>query len=154
MCSRTLALVGNVFICSLRLVAERVLGWLALQRRYKRCCRPRMVLLIYLMVSLGGTFTIEQPANSTMEYYPRLRELFRRLVEIAGDQAVTWRTLLLLPCLPHAHSKRYRCLSPRSLGDAGGLVDEELWSRNSKTPLADLKRSTSSDASCWKTCSG
>lgn len=50
----------------------------------------RTVLLVMLTVCLNGCFSLEQPAESVFEYYPRWRSFIFALREFGGPDAVTW----------------------------------------------------------------
>ena len=47
-----------------------------------------MALLCALVVCLGGTFTLEQPHGSFLEFYPRWRWFLQQLVEHGGPNSV------------------------------------------------------------------
>ncbi|CAK9045035.1 unnamed protein product [Durusdinium trenchii] len=48
----------------------------------------RVVLLILLVVCCNGTFLLEQPAQSFLEYYPRFRDLLEALASTGGRHCV------------------------------------------------------------------
>jgi hypothetical protein len=50
-------------------------------------CPCRSVLLILLTTSLGGAWLLEQPQNSTMEFYPTFRAMLLNLVSIDARSA-------------------------------------------------------------------
>ena len=47
----------------------------------------RTVLLILLTVATNGTFVLEQPSGSLVEYFPRFRWLLQQLVAAGGNAA-------------------------------------------------------------------
>ena len=52
--------------------------------KYLSLWKPRVMLLMALVVCLNGTIILEQPANSLLEYYPRFRQFLDMLNKIGG----------------------------------------------------------------------
>ena len=48
----------------------------------------RTILLILLTTALGGTWTLEQPNGSLLEFYPLFRMMMRSIYECGGPNAV------------------------------------------------------------------
>ncbi|CAE7458794.1 unnamed protein product [Symbiodinium sp. CCMP2592] len=53
----------------------------------------RSVLLIYLVTGLGGTWFVEQPNQSVLEYYPSFRKMIMDLFNVRGRDAATTQEL-------------------------------------------------------------
>lgn len=52
------------------------------------CLKLRVILLMMLAVCMNGTFLLEQPGNTLLEYYTRFRDFLTMLRETIGDHAV------------------------------------------------------------------
>ena len=52
------------------------------------CCPSRTVLLILLVTILGGTWALEQPSGSLLEFYPAFRHMLAAIFKWGGDCAV------------------------------------------------------------------
>ncbi|CAE7276232.1 unnamed protein product [Symbiodinium sp. CCMP2592] len=55
---------------------------------YSNKLLERSVLLIYLVTALGGTWFLEQPSQSVLEYYPTFRKMLLDLFNVQGGDAV------------------------------------------------------------------
>ena len=66
----------------------------------------RTILLIAIVISCGGTYVLEQPNGSLMEYFPRFRWMLQQLVRWGGDRAapLPWTVCCLLFALPGAYN--------------------------------------------------
>ena len=47
-----------------------------------------MCALVLLATALGGTWTIEQPLGSVLEFYPAFRKMMNNIFKCGGIQAV------------------------------------------------------------------
>jgi hypothetical protein len=55
---------------------------------YLNQLNPRVILLMMLAVCMNATILLEQPANTLLEYYPRLRDFMEMLRHIGGPHCV------------------------------------------------------------------
>ena len=101
-----------------------------------------MALLILLTSAMGGTWLLEQPRSSIIQFHPRIRWLWAQLPKVGG-----WKICLVGPkvMMKNKFSLNYilyqSCLTtsggwfpPKRLapGMASSLVDGIVWSSNSK----------------------
>ena len=69
-----------------------------------------VVMLTWLLMSMGVFFILEQPRGSTMEYHPRFQELIRR------NRGIIWKkTINMGECLTDAENSKK--LIPRGRND-------------------------------------
>ena len=59
----------------------------------EKCFMPRMILLMMIIVCLNGTITLEQPAGSFFEFYPRFRDFLQMITHHGGIGTVASQAL-------------------------------------------------------------
>ena len=97
---------------------------------------PRTCLLILAISAMGGTWVLEQPRSSLVDWHPRVRLLFRLLPKVGGSKKIIW--YIMFGCL---FSKSPRILIPWKYpqGLWSPLVGLYVWISNSKKAQGMVK---------------
>lgn len=116
----------------------------------------RICLLLMLTTALGGTWVLEQPAGSALEFYPTFRWLITQLISISGVKSVG---SLVGKVLSHVNylMPNYRChlslcmqiplhVWPRFPELAGTWLGLEL-----KLPNHNMRTPIHQQSGCWRT---
>ncbi|CAE7194767.1 unnamed protein product [Symbiodinium sp. CCMP2456] len=115
----------------------------------KMCAR--VCLLILLVVALGATYTLEQPAGSLLEYFPLFRHVLQRVQQWGGDISVNrvrWWMGNYGCSTPKPHYLYSN--SPAALGIWNGKLQPGIRGSSRKARSKTTKRYTDvKGKACW-----
>jgi len=110
-------------------------------------CRPNRTVCLLMLVSIcGGTWVLEQPGSSVLEYYPAWLHFLHRYYQMYGMETVG----------VSAQAFKFQPLSETTrlfllifLGSQSDMVDESLRGAKPETPVGLEQQSSNSSSRCW-----
>ena len=112
-------------------------------------CVSRTCLLILAISAMGGTWVLEQPRSSLVDWHPRVRLLFKLLPKVGGskEHSETFKQVhVWLPLFKHLHAyhedtlKVYEARWWACMYGAPTAKRHKAWSNSPTVQLLDLGR--------------